>query len=171
MLPFESWQQYLPPSSSTLPQHRRWSPGDSPDVTLADQLTRSAREEVFLAHFWGSYLPNGQVFPSEAAQYATGGWTNVVQQLYPANDVLRKALLANGLSSLGHRDGQRWMIEKGIEAYGAAMAGMRRALAVQTPKSLSEGTVAAVRLMIMYSVCAEKESSDDELEATAVLTI
>ncbi len=123
---------------------------------LADPLARTAREEMCLANFWEWYLPNGRVFPSQAGEYSSGGWTNVVQRLYPGNEILRLALLANGYSSLGQRDGDEALVKKGIEAYGHALNGLGRALAVQARgigTGLNEGTVVAVRLMIMYSVC------------------
>lgn len=119
-------------------------------------LIGSAREENLLATFWQAYLPNSSIFPPQAVGYASGGWTNVVQDLYRKDPVLHYTLMANCFSaaarSVETRDDSRALAEQSLRAHGRALHELR--LALDHPqKARSDSVFSALRLMIVFSVC------------------
>jgi hypothetical protein len=120
-------------------------------------LIGSAREENLLATFWQAYLPNKTIFPRQAVGYASGGWTNVVQDLYRKDPVLHYTLMANCFSAAARtvksRDDSRALAEQSLRAHGRALHELR--LALDHPqKARSDSVFSALRLMIVFSVCA-----------------
>lgn len=114
-------------------------------------LIGSAREESMLATFWQAYLPNSALFPKQAAGYASGGWTNVVQALYGKDRVLRFALMANCYSAISRLSGSRAMADQSLRAHGRALHELR--VALDHPlKARSDSVFSALRLMIVFSV-------------------
>ncbi|EFX02891.1 fungal transcriptional regulatory protein [Grosmannia clavigera kw1407] len=114
-------------------------------------LLGSAREENMLATFWQSYLPNSTRFSRQAAGYASGGWTNVVQALYRKDHVLHYSLMANCFSAMSRITGSRAMAEQSLRAHGRALHQLRLALN-QPQKARSDTVFSALRLMIVFSM-------------------
>lgn len=130
-----------------------------PDASLGSDssLIGSAREESLLATFWHAYLPNRSIFPPQAVGYASGGWTNVVQDLYRKDPVLHYTLMANCFSAAARnvetRDDSRALAEQSLRAHGRALHELR--LALDHPqKARSDSVFSALRLMIVFSVCS-----------------
>ncbi|CAK7219317.1 hypothetical protein SBRCBS47491_003806 [Sporothrix bragantina] len=123
-------------------------------------LIGSAREELLLATFWQAYLPNSSIFPSQAIGYASGGWTNVVQQLYRKDPVLHYTLMANCFSAAARHGESRSMAEQSLRAHGRALYELR--LALDNPKKArSDGVFSALRLMIVFSMFFSDRYEED----------
>ena len=123
-----------------------------PEPGADRSLIGSAREELLLSTFWQAYLPNSSIFPLQAVGYASGGWTNVVQQLYRKDPVLYYTLMANCFSAAARHGESRSMAEQSLRAHGRALYELR--LALDNPKKArSDGVFSALRLMIVFSVC------------------
>ncbi|CAK7205527.1 hypothetical protein SEUCBS139899_008304 [Sporothrix eucalyptigena] len=123
-------------------------------------LIGSAREELLLATFWQAYLPNSSIFPVNAVGYASGGWTNVVQQLYRKDPVLHYTLMANCFSAAARHGDSRAMAEQSLRAHGRALHELR--LALDNPKKArSDGVFSALRLMIVFSMFFSDRYEED----------
>jgi hypothetical protein len=47
-------------------------------------------------------------------QDTLGGWTNTIQELYPTDNTLKKAVLALSLASSGRTERVQWMSEEAL---------------------------------------------------------
>ncbi|CAK7223345.1 hypothetical protein SCUCBS95973_005145 [Sporothrix curviconia] len=138
-------------SSPVMPMYLGHIAESSPNADRS--LIGSAREELLLATFWQAYLPNSSIFPLQAVGYASGGWTNVVQQLYRKDPVLHYTLMANCFSAAARHGDSRSMAEQSLRAHGRALYELR--LALDNPKKArSDGVFSALRLMIVFSIVA-----------------
>lgn len=95
-------------------------------------------------------LPQGRTFAIDPG-YASASWTKPVQALYVDSTLVRAALMANCLLRMGIETGDRWMIEESFRLYLNALRAIRNTL--KTPKrALSDETLAAIKLMMMFEV-------------------
>ena len=101
--------------------------------------------------FWHMFLPNSQPFSLQAAEHANGGWTNVAQEVYQHDPLVRHALMANCLGMVGRRDGQRWMVQEGMRIYGLTLSRIR-ALIQQPDKVHSKTIVLAPMMLSLFEV-------------------
>ncbi|KAK2800324.1 hypothetical protein FQN51_006232 [Onygenales sp. PD_10] len=103
----------------------------TPTITLPPTLARTAYQDKYISLFWTAYTPGSQHISPPTLRNSLGSWTNAIQDLYLTDDVLRKALLAISLTTIGRgRDGQKWMAEQGLEMYTGALKDMSATLAV-----------------------------------------
>jgi hypothetical protein len=131
--------------------HRRYNRSDVPEVELPEFLARSAYEEKYLGLYWDVLLPHGQPFPEECMLYSTCAVWNIMLKDYRDCAVLRTALLANCLSTIGRRDGETWMVAEGVKAYGRALRGMTAQLG-QPAQSKKVSLLVASRLLSQFEV-------------------
>ncbi|KAK2811677.1 hypothetical protein FQN50_002023 [Emmonsiellopsis sp. PD_5] len=111
-------------SGSSLTQH-------TPTITLPPTLARTAYQDKYISLFWTAYTPGTQHISPPTLRNSLGSWTNAIHDLYLTDDVLRKALLAISLTTIGRgRDGEKWMVEQGLELYTGALKDMSATLAV-----------------------------------------
>ena len=123
-------------------------------------LLGAAREDSLLATFWQSYLPNSSLFPTKAVGFASGGWTNVVQDLYRKDPVLHYTLMANCFSAAARIGDSRNMAEQSLRAHGRALHELR--LALNHPqKARSDSVFSALRLMIVFSMFFSDRYEED----------
>ncbi|EPE10372.1 fungal transcriptional regulatory protein [Ophiostoma piceae UAMH 11346] len=123
-------------------------------------LLGTAREDSLLATFWQSYLPNSSMFPTHAVGFASGGWTNVVQELYRKDPVLHYTLMANCFSAAARIGDSRNMAEQSLRAHGRALHELR--LALNHPqKARSDSVFSALRLMIVFSMFFSDRYEED----------
>lgn len=121
------------------------------DIALPDSLARSAYEDKYLGMFWESYLPGSRALSAESVRSTLGGWTNTIQDLYLTENVLRKALLAISLGTVGRRYGEKWMTEQALVLYVAALQDMSTALTVPS-KAKGDALLTASKLFSLYEV-------------------
>ncbi|ERT01896.1 hypothetical protein HMPREF1624_00191 [Sporothrix schenckii ATCC 58251] len=127
-------------------------------------LIGSAREENLLATFWQAYLPNSTIFPPQAVGYASGGWTNMVQELYRKDPVLRHTLMANCFSAAARtaetKDDSRALAEQSLRSHGRALHELR--VALDNPqKARSDSVFSTLRLMIVFSMFFSDRYEED----------
>jgi hypothetical protein len=120
-------------------------------ITLPDTLARSASESRFIGNFWSAYLPNGRALSSGALQDTLGGWTNTIQELYPTDNTLKKAVLALCLASSGRAEGMQWMTEEGLRIYVSALQEMKVALKRQS-KAKQDAILTTARVFSLHEV-------------------
>jgi hypothetical protein len=122
-------------------------------VTLHDNLARTAREDLYLGHYWTMYHPcvEGQD-SSTVSCFSTTGWTGVVRDLYNKESALRYAMFALSLSTLSVHNNDAGLRMRGLQAYSTAVRKLTYAVA-QPNRSTEDGLLAAIRLMCFYEVC------------------
>jgi hypothetical protein len=127
-------------------------PGES-----SKKLMRSAHETNVLGLFWNSYFPNGKKLPAGNAISTLGGLMHLVQDIYTADDLLRKTIIAFSLSAIGMReDPSGWMREEGRRLYGDALRGA--VVMLQSPRRRQEdGFLIAIRLFSLYEVISSQK--------------
>ncbi|EEP77115.1 predicted protein [Uncinocarpus reesii 1704] len=136
---------------SVEPCKPRRSVQPSAQVILPAALARSAYAENYFGTFWSAYLPKGKQFPAHIMQYASGGWTNTLPQLYHTSPAIKKIMLAVCLSTAGQAKNSRWEIEEGIKYYMGSLAEMSSALANRTKENITTLCVIS-RLYSLYEV-------------------
>ena len=104
-----------------------------------------------LDNFWASFLPNGQIVSSKAADYSTAGWTRFAQDLGQRDSLVRYALLANALVLLGDQSGQQQMTVQGWRAYGKSLEMLARSLLTSNQGKGDELLVSST-LLAQYEV-------------------
>lgn len=127
------------------------SHGEMPSISLLDSLAHSAYENKYLGLFWEAYLPGSKALPSGELKGVLGGWTEAIPDLYLSDDVLRKALLAMCLGTIGRRDCKKWMAEQGLKLYVEALQDMSAALS-RPAKARSNALLTASKMFSMYEV-------------------
>ena len=150
---------FMPESYAALPSSKPRSPAPPRKVSASDvspvlepSLERVGLQSRCIDNFWSSLLPNGRSFSSQAARYSTAGWHGVVHDLWPRDNLVRLALLANALGMLGEQSGQRWMIVEGWRAYGNSLQMLARSLPTVGAKKGDELLIAS-QLLAQYEVC------------------
>ncbi|KAK2791235.1 hypothetical protein FQN53_006076 [Emmonsiellopsis sp. PD_33] len=99
-------------------------------MPTTQKRARTAYQDKYISLFWTAYTPGSQHISPPTLRNSLGSWTNAIQDLYLTDDVLRKALLAISLTTIGRgRDGQKWMVEQGLEMYTGALKDMSATLA------------------------------------------
>ena len=121
-------------------------------VTLHDDLARTAREDLYLGHYWTMYHPyvEGQD-TSTVSCFSTTGWTGVVRELYNKDSALRYAMFALSLSTLSIQNNDAGLRIRGLQAYSTAVRKLTYAVA-QPNRLAADGLLAAIRLMCFYEV-------------------
>ncbi|CRG91336.1 hypothetical protein PISL3812_08384 [Talaromyces islandicus] len=134
------------------------------EVAFSRNLMRSARETSVLGLFWNSYFPNGKKLPQGGTITILGGLMHLVQEIYTADDLLRKTIVALSLSAIGmQEDPSGWMREKGRRLYGDALQGAVTLL--QNPRRRQEnGLLIVIRLFSLYEVMSALELIGDSDE-------
>ena len=126
--------------------------GPCEDVILPATLARTAYEDRYLGMYWEVYLPGGRAVSGEAV-FELEGWSNTIQVLYPRDGLLRKALLAMSMRTLGRLNGEIWMQEEGLNFYIAALQDMSVALSVPSKTRRADALLTASKLFSHYEVC------------------
>ncbi|KAH7018443.1 uncharacterized protein B0I36DRAFT_388652 [Microdochium trichocladiopsis] len=120
-------------------------------ITLPESLLTSAYALRCADLFWSSYLPHSQPIPATLSGHLTDGLSTAVRD-FATDGILRKALVAIALTTLGRRDDGTPMKEEGMQAYRDAMEEM--ALTVKrtdpTRQSSTTGILAAYRLFSLH---------------------
>jgi hypothetical protein len=80
-----------------------------------------------------------------------GGWTNTIQELYPTDNTLKKAVLALCLASSGRAEGMQWMTEEGLRIYVSALQEMKVALKRQS-KAKQDAILTTARVFSLHEV-------------------
>jgi hypothetical protein len=120
-------------------------------VTLPDSLAKSAYEEMYVGTFWSTYLPQGEEFPAQIAQYTNGVWTRALPEFYLKSSIIRKALLAVGLTIAGIAYKKQPEREDGLRLYVNSLQDM--SIALTNPKRQNQLTLCiASRLFGLYEV-------------------
>jgi hypothetical protein len=120
-------------------------------VTLPDQLARTACEDKFLGLFWESYLPNGRAFAAGSMRATLGGYNDTISALYPDDNVLKKAILAMCMTTIGKQQGDKWMSDTGLGLYVGAMHDMSSTLERQA-RVKPDVVLGAARIFSLYEV-------------------
>lgn len=121
-------------------------------ITLQHDLIRSSHETQCIDRFWRTYYPDGEAVPEAIGESSLGAWTGGVRILYPSNVVLRKALLAMALTTLGTQDGVPWMKNQGFQLYTAALADASSILRKPSGAGDNDAFLAAIRMFSLYEV-------------------
>jgi hypothetical protein len=125
----------------------------SKDLAIASQaLNSSALQSQCLDIFWTALLPNSQEFSNTAARYSTLGWTPIVQKFCRQDGLVRLALLANAMGSLGQRHGVRSLAVDGWRAYGKSLQILAASIPTMGVEKGDE-LLAAAQLLAIYEVC------------------
>lgn len=120
---------------------------------MSDTLTRAAYEMRYLESFWETYLPLNKDMDRHVT-YVNPSWADVANALYPTDGALRAALLALGMATLGHRDGQQWMMKEGLNGYDRSLRQMSKQL--RKPQGWrSDALLAASKVLGLYEVCTK----------------
>jgi hypothetical protein len=129
------------------------------EVDCSKNLMRSAHETNVLGLFWNSYFPNGKKLPAGSTISILGGLMHLVQDIYTADDLLRKTIIAFSLSAIGMReDPSGWMRKEGRRLYGDALRGA--VVMLQSPRRRQEdGFLIAIRLFSLYEVIRSQKFS------------
>ena len=99
-----------------------------------------------LGAFWNTFLPNSEPFSNKAAEFSNGGWTNVAQEVWQSDVLIRHALMANCLGLVGRRDGHPWMLQEGMRIYGITLN--RVGLLLKEPNKVQSKTIALAPMML-----------------------
>jgi hypothetical protein len=119
-------------------------------VLLPDNLARSAYATKYGELFWSTYLPNGQKIPDEDNMALPDALSHTVQD-FGTHSIIKKALCAMSLATIGRRDKIQWMNDDGLRLYSNALQEMAGAL--RTPqKNQGVGLLTATRLFSLYEV-------------------
>ncbi|KAK0615154.1 hypothetical protein B0T17DRAFT_619960 [Bombardia bombarda] len=128
-------------------------------ITLPDSLARAAYEDRYIAMFWDAYIPLGRdIEPYQA--FVNPSWPKVAQNLYPYHAVLRKAVLALGLSTIGRRDRQQWMVHEGLAFYACALKDMLGELR-RPERWRSDALLASSEILSLYEILYGKDDGND----------
>jgi hypothetical protein len=120
------------------------------DVTLHPALARSAREDLYLGHYWAAYHPS-LCYGGASSCFSTSGWTGVVRSLYNSESALRYAMFALSLSTVAVQHGDAHLRVRGLQAYATAVQKLGCAFA-QPGRLMGDGMLAAIRLMAFYEI-------------------
>ncbi|KAK0716139.1 hypothetical protein B0H67DRAFT_582470 [Lasiosphaeris hirsuta] len=119
-------------------------------IALPGSLARGAYEVRYLELFWGAYMPTTRDLGVHLT-YVNPSWADAANELYPADDTLRTAMLSLGLATLGRRDGQRWMINEGLGCYVRSLRQMSDRLR-QPHGWRSDSLLAASKALGLYEL-------------------
>ncbi|KAJ5591624.1 uncharacterized protein N7459_001993 [Penicillium hispanicum] len=117
-----------------------------PGILTHESLWRSASQMNMVGTFWATFLPNSQPFSLRAARFANGGWTNVAQEIYQDDTLVRHALMANCLGLVGRQDGHAWMVQEGMRIYGLTLN--RVGMLLKQPDKVHSKTIVLVPMML-----------------------
>lgn len=122
------------------------------EVVVSQKLMRSAHENNVLGLFWNSYFPNGKKLPAGGALSTLGGLMQLVLDVYTADDLLRKTVIAFSLSTIGmQEDPSGSMREEGRRLYGDALKDAARIL--QNPRRREgDNFLLSIRIFSLYEV-------------------
>lgn len=122
-----------------------------PQILLHDSLWRSASQLKIIDTFLATYLPNSEPFSTEATKYSIGSWVNVVLKLYKQSDLVRLALIANGLGIVGKQNRQPSMNLQGLSVYGQALN--KLGLYLKSPQfTVDENLMVVPMLLCLFEV-------------------
>lgn len=126
---------------------------DPPNVALRDSLARSAYHEQYLGQFWKLYLPAGRAFPARSPVFSAGSWLNDLPRRFRTEEsqALKQILLAVALTSVGKRDNEPWLVEKGIAYYGSSLVALSRQLEAEHGH-ISDSGLATSNLLSLFEV-------------------
>ncbi|KAK4208330.1 c6 zinc finger domain protein [Rhypophila decipiens] len=130
-------------------------------VALPDDLARAAYEVRYLELFWDAYMPlKSNLGGVEHVTYVNPPWADAANDLYPADEALRTALLALGLRTIGRRDGHQWMVNEGLGAYVRSLRHVSKQLR-QAQGWKSDALLATSKVLGLYELLcgAEDEST------------
>ncbi|KAM5376399.1 hypothetical protein ACJZ2D_005453 [Fusarium nematophilum] len=143
-----------PVSSRDGPQQRPWFTQYSKQartVALPDPLVRSAREQLYLGHFWSAMLPGGRMFSPEAATMSSVGWTRLVGEFYDSEPSLRYVSLASAMAALAAQNQDHSMRLRALQTYNASVCELGRRLAQRRPDR-QESLIVTARLMASFDL-------------------
>ena len=121
------------------------------NVTSSHALSRTAYEVKYMDLFWDLYLPQGRLLSDYYLQHSVGSWTRAARDLYTTEPALQQALLAMSLSSLGHRNGEKDLMEAGLKHYVAALGEISAGLRHRDRRK-SDALLIATRTLGLYEV-------------------
>lgn len=122
-------------------------------ITMPEALGRTAREKLYLGHFWSAMLPQSQLFSPKAAALTSVGWTGAIPQFYDADAALKHIVLACAMASLAAENGDTQLRAKALQSYNAAVRTV--ALILKTKDAfMLDGLIITIRLMALFEVCA-----------------
>ncbi len=113
---------------------------------------RSALESKYFETYWSSLLPNGEAFSPIAVRSTTLGWTNIVQELYPKDDLVRFALLASATGLLGQHSGEKSLVMEGWRMYNRSLQVLANSLPAVSQEKSNRLHVTC-KLLAQYEVC------------------
>jgi hypothetical protein len=122
------------------------------EIIVHDTLVRSAYEDKVLGRYWEAYLPGSRVISGKTILQLEG-WSNTLRELYVNDGVLRKALLAMALRTLGRKNDDQWMSDEGLKLYISAMQDMSAALSGPSKARRADALLTASKLFSHYEVC------------------
>ncbi|ERS95687.1 hypothetical protein HMPREF1624_07762 [Sporothrix schenckii ATCC 58251] len=140
-------------------------------IWAAAQLDTVAEHERHIGFFWTAYLPNGEPFPDEASRYTTCGWTRIVREMCESQvtttetdsttDLVRLAVVANGLCMLGSQHRDTRMVDDGHQVYGRALQKMRAALQrFESTETKKLALLLTSRLLTMFTLLFGRDVTD-----------
>ncbi|KAK4196038.1 hypothetical protein QBC40DRAFT_184438 [Triangularia verruculosa] len=123
---------------------------------LPTSLTSSAYKCNYVALFWEMYDPHSDLERDLDNALSTTAWLAGVHsdKSYHNSPLLQTSFLAFCLGSVGHRLGQKPLIENGMNAYNEALRGLSKSIAAQACRNRvpDDATVATTRILSLYEV-------------------
>ncbi|KAK5653946.1 hypothetical protein OQA88_7871 [Cercophora sp. LCS_1] len=98
------------------------------EVAINGALAKATYEDSFICIFLSDFLPHGKMFAPHTKAYATGNWLNVLPTMARDSPILRKVLVAMGLSTAGHAWDRTREKEEGLRYFTAVLGDMSSAL-------------------------------------------
>jgi hypothetical protein len=131
-------------------QDRRQQREGSADLAISVPLARSAHESRLIGRFWEAFLPNSKPFPENTAG-TLGGSASAASDLSSHGGIIRKALLATALTTLGKEPGaEPWLVKDAYRLYGEAISELSDAL--KSRRRWDIDLVVATRQFALYEV-------------------
>lgn len=118
---------------------------NSRDLAYSGDLARPIETERIIGYFWEAYLPNSQSFPQGVMQITLGD--SGFHSLSRESTILQKGLLALGLTTIGKKSKDPYVLRQGFRIYGEALS-----LVAKSAHKFSAEQLVATRLFSMYEV-------------------
>lgn len=145
------------PSSGSKQTHDNAAQSED-SILLHDGLSSSASYHQITGLYWKAYLPNGKSLSTEVD--TVGAWIDSIQSLESHVSVIRKALLALSLATLGRVERREWMTKEGQRLYGDVLSDTLTLIpAQQDSQRCGNRTlelVTTVRLLSFFEVCSRE---------------
>ncbi|CAI7567256.1 unnamed protein product [Penicillium glandicola] len=137
----------------------------SADLATAVTLSQTAQESYVEGTFWTSYMPNSQSFSLfNDIQRDLGGSVSVLRDIPSEKSILRTALGALALSTVGNNDSnQPWMRHQGAKLHMSALQQMRKALSSHRKPDLE--LLGAARIFSLYEALYGGDWQDQEAQS------